>query len=205
MTGPGEPDTISVLLEPSLSADQRLDLLIPQVQRQLRAAAEQMLGHERPGHTLQATALVNEAYLRLVGEREIPWANREHFYKAASEAMRRILIDHARAKSRSKRGGERERADIQDLAQLAAAPPSDILRFDDVFRRLEAEDPSAAAVVRLRFFAGLSVQDTAAAMGISASTVDRRWAFARAWLYKHLSEPAEPSPSDGGSNDTHST
>lgn len=162
------------------------DALVPLVFEQLRKAAQLMMVSERSGHTLSATALVHEAYLKLAGPREVAWAGRGHFYAAAAEAMRRILLDHAKAKGRVKRGGGRGRVEVRDLADLAVAESEDILRFDDEFRRLESEDPESAAVVRLRFFAGLSVEHTAAALGISPSTVDRRWAFARAWLARRL-------------------
>ncbi len=156
--------------------------LMPLVFNQLRKAAQHMMASERPGHTLSATALVHEAYLKLAGPREVPWSGRAQFYKAAAESMRQILLDHAKAKGRAKRGGGRGRLEVRDLADLAAAESDDILRFDDELSRLEAEDPESATVVRLRFFAGLSAEDSAAALGVSRSTVDRRWAFARAWL-----------------------
>lgn len=164
------------------------DALLPLVFGQLRKAAQQMMVSERPGHTLSATALVHEAYLKLAGTRDVPWSGRAHFYAAAAESMRRILLDHAKTKGRIKRGGGRSRVDVRDLADLAASDSDEILRFDDEFRRLEEEDPVSALVVRLRFFAGLSVEHTAAALGISSSTVDRRWAFARAWLAQRLSQ-----------------
>ena len=162
------------------------DALMPLVFDQLRKAAQQLMASERPGHTLSATALVHEAYLKLAGPRDVPWSGRAHFYVAAAESMRRILLDHAKAKGRVKRGGGSARVEVRDLGELAAAESDDILRFDAEFRRLEDEDPESAAVVRLRFFAGLSVEHTAAALGVSRSTVDRRWAFARAWLARRL-------------------
>lgn len=187
MEAPG--DTVSILLDEGLDDPARLRLLLPAVYEQLRAAAQGILAGERPGHTLQATALVHEAYLRLVGDRRIPWASQAHFYTAAAEAMRRVLLDHARARARRKRGGGRAAGDVSTLADLAEAEPGEVLRFDGAIGRLEQEAPEAAAVVRLRFFAGLSVDEAAAALGVSPATVDRRWAAARAWLYQHLERP----------------
>jgi RNA polymerase sigma factor (TIGR02999 family) len=194
MSGDEATRTWSAMTEPVLSDQDRLATLVPLVHQQLRAEANVLLAGERPGHTLQATALVHEAYCRLVGvDRKLPWANRQHFYAAAAEAMRRILVDHARARGSQKRGGGRARVPIDDLADLAGSDLEEILRFDGVFARLEGEDPDAAAVVRLRFFAGLTADQAAAALGLSASTVDRRWAFARAWLTRELAGGEGPA------------
>ncbi|MBL8900783.1 MAG: RNA polymerase subunit sigma [Planctomycetes bacterium] len=161
------------------------EALLPLVYEQLRRAAELDLMRERAGHTLSATALVHEAYLKLVGPREVPWANRGHFYAAAAEAMRRILIDHARARGR--RGGRHLPLDaIGDLPALMEAGAEKILAVDEALQRLTRDDPEAAAIVRLRFFAGLSVDDAAAALGISPRTAARLWTYARAALYRDL-------------------
>jgi RNA polymerase sigma factor (TIGR02999 family) len=147
------------------------------------------MASERRDHTLSATALVHEAYLKLIGPRDQPWVSRAHFYAAAAEAMRRILLDHAKGRARIKRGGPDLRTKpIADIGELATGDPEEIVRFDEAFCRLEAESPDGAAVARLRFYAGLSVEQTAAALGLSTSTVDRRWAFARAWLFRRLHE-----------------
>jgi RNA polymerase sigma factor (TIGR02999 family) len=179
-------ETVTILLNDAASDAERLERLLPLVYGQLRATAQQALAAERPDHTLQATALVHEAYLRLVGDREIPWTGRAHFYAAAAEAMRRILLDHAKARGRVKRGGDREKLALSSVLDLARENSSEIVRFDDAFRRLEGESPEGAAVVRLRFYAGLSVEQTAEALGLSVSTVNRRWAFARSWLQLEL-------------------
>lgn len=167
--------------------------VVPLIYDQLRAAAQLNLSNERVGHTLSATALVHEAYLKLVGPREVPWANQAHFYATAAEAMRRVLLDHAKARGRMKRGGldgrPARRVDFSSVADLAAVDNSEeILSFDAALRRLEAESAEAARVVQLRFFAGLSVEQTAAAMGVSDRTVNRLWTFARAWLHRALGE-----------------
>jgi RNA polymerase sigma factor (TIGR02999 family) len=142
---------------------------------------------ERPGHTLQPTALVHEAYLRLVGQVQITWDGRGHFYAAAADAMRRILIEHARKRGRQKRGGDWRRLtlDSVDLAQ-EPVPVEEIVSVDEAIRRLEERDERMARIVRLRFFAGLSVQEIAGTLRITDRTVRRDWALARAWLYRDL-------------------
>jgi RNA polymerase sigma factor (TIGR02999 family) len=161
--------------------------LLPLVYDELRKLAAQRLAHERPGQTLQATALVHEAYLRLVGDPEgQSWDNRGHFFAAAAEAMRRILVERARARGRVRRGGEWRRVDMEDLGLAVSAPPDLLLTLDDAIARLEAEDPAAAALVRLRYFAGLSVEEAGASLGISTATAYRHWAYARAWLAADL-------------------
>jgi RNA polymerase sigma factor (TIGR02999 family) len=178
--------TADLLLDESIDSSARAEKLLPLVYEQLRAIAQRARADERPDHTLQATALVHEAFLKLVGDREIPWTGKAHFYVAAAEAMRRVLLDHAKARRRIKRGGGRSPLALTDVADLAAGDSRELLMFDEAFRRLEDESPEAAAIVRLRFFAGLGVQHTAEALGLSTSTVDRRWAFARAWLFRQL-------------------
>lgn len=175
--------------------------LLPLVYDQLRALAQQRMIQERPGHTLQATALVHEAFLKLVGPREVPWAGEAHFYAAAAEAMRRILVDHARTRQRGKRGGKGKRV-LLNVLDLAETENSDeILALDEAFCRLEQQEPELGEVVRLRFFAGLSVDQTAQSLGISPRTVDRRWKFARAWLFRELNP--EDSTSQHEEEPTH--
>jgi len=161
----------------------------------LRVIARQRMSGERAGHTLQSTALVNEAFMRLVGDDSLSWSNRAHFYAAAAEAMRRILVEHARARGRLKRGGGRTRV-IGDVLDLACADDAGtILSFDEAFHRLEAESPEAARVVRLRFFAGLGLKEAAAALEMSERTVSRHWTFARAWLFRELEQADGPPES----------
>jgi RNA polymerase sigma factor (TIGR02999 family) len=191
--------TLSILLDETQSDTERVARLLPLVYDQLRAAAERALATERADHTLQATALVHEAYLRLVGDREMHWSGKAHFYVAAAEAMRRILLDHARSRGRLKRGGGRARLDLESVGDLAAGDAAGILGFDDLFRRLESEHPEAAAVVRLRFYAGLTIEQTARALGLSSNTVDRRWALARAWLFRETRAGDAQPGQDGAS------
>lgn len=160
--------------------------LLNRVYDQLRAAAQQAMNAERLGHTLSATALVHEAYLRLKGSGDVIWQNEGHYYAAAAQAMRRILIDHARARGAVRRGGPDARNAALRLTELPD-PTSEqdcagFLILDDAISRLESVDPQAAAVVRLRYFAGLSIQETARAMNVSEPTVKRVWTFAKAWL-----------------------
>ncbi len=183
---------------PEESGRAAIDQLLPIVYDQLVAQARNALAAERNerrgDHTLAPTALVHEAYLKLVGPREIPWQNRAHFYAAAAEAMRRILIDHARARGREKRGGppgSRKRvplnlADVADSWNL-----EETMSLDNALRRLGEQDASIGEVVRLRFFAGLSIEQTAAALDISPATVKRRWEFGRTWLYRELQRDSQ--------------
>ena len=157
--------------------------LLPLIYDELRRLAAQRLAQEKPGQTLQATALVHEAYLRLVdGEEAQRWNSRGHFFAAAAEAMRRILINRARARHRLKRGGERHRIDFEALAEPATAPDADLLDLDDALDRLARSHRQAAELVKLKFFAGLTLHEAAAALGIPPRSADRLWAFARAWL-----------------------
>jgi RNA polymerase sigma factor (TIGR02999 family) len=177
------------------------DQLLTLVYDQLRRIAQQRMAEERAGHTLQATALVHEAYLRLVGDTEVYWQGRGHFFAAAAEAMRKILIEHARRRGTAKRGGGlRAVSSVLDLASDENI--SDALIIDDLISRLEMEDATAAQVVRLRFFAGLSLANTAEALGVSKPTVSRKWTYARAWLARQWEtngdRPAADKPTDPG-------
>jgi RNA polymerase sigma factor (TIGR02999 family) len=161
--------------------------LLPLVYDELRKLAEQKLGQEKPGQTLQATALVHEAYLRLVGvDKAQSWDSRGHFFAAAAEAMRRILVEQARRKGSQKRGGDRGRADF-DVGEIAAPElREDLLALDEALDRLAAEDAEAARLVQLRYFAGLTLAESAQVLGVSARTADRLWGYARAWLLQAL-------------------
>ncbi len=163
------------------------DQLLPLVYEELRRLAAQRLAHEKPGQTLQATALVHDAYLRLVGgDGQGQWNSRGHFFAAAAEAMRRILVESARRKGRIKHGGRRQRVEFEAIECRAESPGDDLLAIDEALVRLEATDPAAAALVKFRYFAGLTMPEVAAAMGVPLRTAERNWTFARTWLKREL-------------------
>jgi RNA polymerase sigma factor (TIGR02999 family) len=167
--------------------EQAAGQLLPLVYDELRQLAARRLAREKPGQTLQATALVHEAYLHLVdAQGSRPWQGRGHFFAAAAEAMRRILIDSARRKRRPKHGGERHRVDFDDVGDAIAPPVDDLLALDEALEKLAAVDRASADLVKLRYFAGLSIDEAAEALGISPRTADRRWAYARAWLRQEM-------------------
>jgi RNA polymerase sigma factor (TIGR02999 family) len=174
---------------------QAADQLLPLVYDELRRLATAKMARERPGQTLQATALVHEAYLRLVdGAQAQHWNSRRHFFAAAAEAMRRILVEQARRKRTERHGGQRRRCSLDGLDLVHEAPHEDLLALDEALNRLAAEHPDKAELVKLRYFAGLSIDDTAHALGISPATVKRRWEFARVWLFREVSGGGQPSP-----------
>jgi RNA polymerase sigma factor (TIGR02999 family) len=160
--------------------------LIPLVYDELRRLAAFYLGREKPGQTLQATALVHEAYLRLVSSTDDHWDSRRHFVAAAAEAMRRILVDHARQKQSLKRGGDLRRVELQSVEIPCPVPSERILKVDEALESLEARDPEAGQLVKLRFFVGMTQQEAADCLGISLSSAERMWALARAWIERTL-------------------
>ena len=160
--------------------------LMPLVYDELRKLAGAKMAAQPPGHTLQPTALVHEAYLRLVGVEQVRWQNSRHFLAAAAEAMRQILIDSARKKTRLKRGGDRKRVDFEQVEAGADDSANDLLEPDEAPNLLAAEDSQKAEFVKLRYFAGLSVKDAGRCLGVSRATADRSWAYARAWLFDRL-------------------
>jgi RNA polymerase sigma factor (TIGR02999 family) len=165
--------------------------LLPLVYEELCKLAAQRLAQERPGQTLEATALVHEAYLRLVDtEQAQHWNGRGHFFAAAAEAMRRILVEQARRKSRLKHGREHQRVDLDSGCRVSAAPSLDLLALDEALSRLAATEPAKAELVKLRFFAGLTMPEAAAALGVSLATAERYWTFAKSWLYAELADDA---------------
>ena len=166
------------------------DELLPLVYSELRRLAAMRMAQEPAGQTLQGTALVHEAWLRLVGDRERTWQNRAHFFGAAAEAMRRILVENARRKSRLKRGGAQIRLDIENLDLAAATPDDKILLMDDALEQLQAEDAEKARIVVLKFFGGLTNQEVAESLQVAERTVERQWAYAKAWLFQRIKSQA---------------
>ncbi len=192
-TDPPQPDeapgdVTRLLLEIGRGNEQAVDQLIPLVYGELRRLASARMSRERPGSTLQPTALVHEAYLRLVRDEAARWENRAHFFGAAAEAMRRILIERARSVRRLKRGGGAERVSLSEVAVDRSLPAAeDLLALDEALTRLEARDAAMARVVKLRYFAGMSVEEVADALALAPRSVNRLWTAARAWLHRELS------------------
>ena len=176
---------VTQLLEAAQHGDQRAAReLLPLVYDELRQLASARMAHEQLGQTLDATALVHEAYLKLVGDRG--FNDRHHFFRVAAEAMRQILVDRARRRRRERHGGGRERVDLSDVASFAETPPDDVLALDEALTRFTEVDPQKAELVKLRYFAGLTEQNAAEALGISRATASRYWTFARAWLIQAM-------------------
>src|SRR5437870_6401050 len=173
---------------------QAAEKLLPLVYDELRKLAAVKLAQEKPGQTLQATALVHEAYVRLVGgDNSQPWDNRGHFFAAAAEAMRRILLNRARDKKRAKRGGERRRVNLDQIEIALDTNDEQLIELDEALTQLAVEDPDAARLVNLRFFAGLTLKIPAASLGMATRTAERQWAYARAWLYARLLQGQGPN------------
>jgi RNA polymerase sigma factor (TIGR02999 family) len=186
MTEP-QPHDVTVLLHAIAQGDRKASgELLPLVYDELRRLAATYMSRERAGQTLQATALVHEAYLRLIGTEDPGWDNRGHFFGAAAQAMRRILVDRARRRGRIRHGGENRRVELDERAVAEDGPSIDMLALDEALTRLEALDERKAKVVMLRYFAGLGIEETAQALAVSPATVKNEWAFARAWLQKEL-------------------
>ena len=174
---------------------QATDKLLPLVYQELRLLAAQKLSQERPGQTLQATALIHEAYIRLVEGENQNWNSRGHFFKAAAEAMRRILIENARRKTSVKRGGERQRIELSEANLAIESPSDDLLALDEALNRLSTEEPSIADLVKLRYFGGLTIDQVAEIQGISRRTAIDHWAYARSWLAREVKIDSEAKPS----------
>jgi RNA polymerase sigma factor (TIGR02999 family) len=177
-----------LLIEWNDGRDAALEDLLPLVYGELRRLASRKLRRERPDHTLQPTALVHEAYIRLIDQRRVRWQNRAHFYAVAAQVMRRILVDRARARAADKRGAGWQRVTLVGDKASAGSRDVDVLSLDDALRRLAAFDPQQERIVELRYFGGLTLDETAEVIGISIATVKREWAIARAWLRSELSD-----------------
>ncbi len=182
----GSPDITAALAQMRAGDQRAVDEVTLLLYTELRRMAAGYLRHERDGHTLEPTALVHEAYVRLVGQRDVAWQNRAHFLGVAAQCMRRILIDHARGRARSKRGGLLTRVTLNDDRVGAESRDMELIALDDALRDLGDMDPELAKVVELRSFGGLTVEETAEVLGISPSSVDRAWSTARAWLRRHM-------------------
>jgi RNA polymerase sigma factor (TIGR02999 family) len=183
------PENITELLASYGRGDKEsLDQLMPIVYEELRRQAARYLRREQAGHTLQTTALIHEAYVRLVDQRNMQWQNRAHFFGIAAQMMRRILVDHARSKKRAKRGGSEVRVSLDKATVAVKGQDLDVVALDEALQRLAEIDEQQSRVVELRFFSGLSVEETAEVMGISKSTVKRDWSMAKAWLHRELSD-----------------
>ena len=177
-----------LLADVAAGTENATERLLPIVYNELRAIATRKMAQERPGSTMQATALVHEAYLRMLGSGEQHWSHRGHFFSAAAESMRRILVEIARAKSRKKRGGNYERQDFHESVIEAPVKADQLIAVDEALERLEKSNPQAAQLVNLRYFAGFTVEDSAKALGISPRKANQVWAYARVWLADALNE-----------------
>lgn len=179
-------DVTALLMAWSEGDRAALERLIPLVHQELRRIARRHMAHERPGHTLQATALVNEAYVRLVDLKRMKWQNRAHFFAMSARLMRRVLVDMARAKGYQKRGGGARKVSLDEALVVAEEPRQDLVALDDALNVLEGVDARKCQVVEMRFFGGLTVDETAEALHVSPETVMRDWQFAKAWLLREL-------------------
>lgn len=194
MSGNLSKDVTTLLLDWNKGNHSALDAMLPLIYDELRRLAGRYLGREGPGNTLQSTELVHEAYMRLVDQTRVQWQNRAHFLGVAAQLIRRILVDHARAKQAAKRGGPETKLSLHESIDIPYAHDArevDLVRLDDSLADLSRLNPQQAKIVELRFFTGLSIEETAEALGISPATVKRNWVVARAWLFRELSRRAE--------------
>jgi RNA polymerase sigma factor (TIGR02999 family) len=188
MTTPSQQNVTQLLVAWSKGDEQALAALMPLIYGELRRLASRHLGHERAGHTLQTTALVHEAYLRLVNQREVRWRNRAHFLAVASQMMRRILVDYARARGFAKRGGGARQALLDEAMVVSYERAADVVALDEALNALAQFDERKSKMVELRFFGGLSIEETAEVLGVSQGTVMRDWTLAKAWLRREISK-----------------
>jgi RNA polymerase sigma factor (TIGR02999 family) len=183
----GSPEDVTRILNAAHAGDSAAaGELLPLLYRELRNIAASKMASEAAGHTLQPTALVHEAWLRLAGSNQQLWPSRSYFFAAAAEAMRRILVEHARRKQSLKRGGEFQREELTESALVLNAPPDELLAVHDALEKLAAEDPAAAELVKLRYFVGMSMQECATALDMAPRSAERLWTYARAWLHREI-------------------
>lgn len=184
---PSSKSVTQLLIEWRAGDETALDKLIPIVYEELRRLAHYYMRRERPDHTLQTSALINEAYIRLVDHKGMRWQNRAHFYGVAAQAMRRVLVDHARSRGYAKRGGGAQRVELDEATSVAQKQADDLIALDDALTGLATLDPRKSKIVELRYFGGMSVEETAEALGVSAVTILRDWKTAKAWLLRAIS------------------
>lgn len=188
MTSPSLHEVTELLADWGHGNQEALDKLMPLVYDELRRLAHHYMSRERAGHSLQTTALVNEAYLRLIGRKNMPWQNRAHFFAISAQLMRRILVDHARAHTRAKRGGGAHLITFDEAAVVSRERAAEVIALDDALNRLAALDPQQSRIVELRFFGGLTIEEMVEVLGLSPATIKREWRTAKAWLYHELSK-----------------
>ena len=190
-----DSENVTQLLQDwSKGNQQALEELLPLIYNELRHLAHNFLYRERPGHTLQTTALVHEAYLKLIDQKDARWQNRSHFFAIASQAMRRILIDSARRNAALKRGGPQEKLSLEEAPEVSSEPNAKLLALDEALTALAAIDPDQSRIVELRYFGGLTIEETAEVMKSSPATIKREWAMARAWLHQTLADTSRHNP-----------
>ena len=188
MSEPSTNEVTQLLIEWSNGDKAALDKLMPLIQQELRRLAHHYMSHERPGHTLQTTALVNEAYLRLVNRKDVHWQNRTHFFAIAATLMRSILVDHARSHAYAKRGGGAHKTELDEAMVVSQERAAEVVALDDALKELASFDLKQSRIVELRFFGGLTIEETAEVLHLSPATIKREWSTAKAWLYHELAK-----------------
>lgn len=186
MTQPSTHEVTELLIEWSNGDKAALDKLMPLIHEELRRLAHYYMSHERPGHTLQTTALVNEAYLRLVNREGVHWQNRAHFFAIAAQVMRTILVDHARSHAYAKRGGGAHKIELDEAMIVSRERAAEVVALDEALKELANLDPQQSRIVELRFFGGLTIEETAEVLDLSPATIKREWSTAKAWLYHQV-------------------
>ena len=188
MTEPETHDVTQLLIKWSNGDQAALDKLLPVVEHELRRLAHHYMRRERAGHTLQTTALVNEAFVRLVNRKSVQWQNRAHFFGIAAQLMRTILVDHARSHACVKRGGGADKLELNDALVVSQDKAAEVIALDEALKQLELIDPQQSRIVELRFFGGLTVEETAEVLHVSPATIKREWSTAKAWLFRELAQ-----------------